>query len=328
MGSSKTAVSDDSDTVSETGVATTDIDTGSEDNKEDDDVDSPPPTESSPYREGEKVLAFHNMSLYEAKVQKAEILLNEWRYFVHYHGWNKNWDEWVGYDRLMKFTEENVQKQKEINEKQKMEMNAKTGRPLRSKPKSSIVVRGRKRKIESVQKEKGMLLLGKHVNIHIPSMLKKQLIDDCESTTHLGKLVKLPRSPNVVEILSEYHDYRLKRDGKTDDSVGEILNGLRGYFDKALPAMLLYKNERQQYEAGISDNVTPSSVYGAEHLLRLFVKLPEILYYANIEEATLSELQQNLVDFLKFLQKNQNSFFHSAYGMGDVLDGPPKKYGK
>lgn len=49
-----------------------------------------------------------------------------------------SWDEWVGYDRLMKFTEENLQKQKEINEKQKMEMNAKTGRSLQNKPKSSI----------------------------------------------------------------------------------------------------------------------------------------------------------------------------------------------
>lgn len=34
-----------------------------------------------------------------------------------------------------------------------------------------------------------MHLFGKHVNIHIPSMLKKQLIDDCESITHLGKVI-------------------------------------------------------------------------------------------------------------------------------------------
>lgn len=76
MGNSKTAVSDDYDTVSETGVATTDFDTGNEeDNREDDDDDvdspSPPPTtEINPYREGEKVLAFHNMCLYEAKVNE------------------------------------------------------------------------------------------------------------------------------------------------------------------------------------------------------------------------------------------------------------------
>jgi mortality factor 4-like protein 1 len=42
------------------------------------------------------------------------------------------------------------------------------------------------------------------------------------------------------------------------------------YFDKALPVMLLYKSERHQYADAIRDNVSPSMVYGAEHLLRLF----------------------------------------------------------
>lgn len=54
------------------------------------------------------------------------------------------------------------------------------------------------------------------------------------------------------------------------DSVGEILNGLRSYFDKALAVILLYKKERQQYNDAVADNVSPSTVYGAEHLLRLF----------------------------------------------------------
>lgn len=54
------------------------------------------------------------------------------------------------------------------------------------------------------------------------------------------------------------------------DVVGEILNGLRCYFDKALPAILLYKKERLQYREGFSDNTSPSTIYGAEHLLRLF----------------------------------------------------------
>lgn len=46
--------------------------------------------------------------------------------------------------------------------------------------------------------------------------------------------------------------------------------GLHDYFNKALPARLLYRNERQQYEEAVKDNVSPSTVYGAEHLLRLF----------------------------------------------------------
>lgn len=44
------------------------------------------------------------------------------------------------------------------------------------------------------------------------------------------------------------------------------------YFDKALPAMLLYQCERRQFEEATADDISPSTVYGAEHLLRLFGK--------------------------------------------------------
>lgn len=60
------------------------------------------------------------------------------------------------------------------------------------------------------------------------------------------------------------HEYRVT------DVVGEILNGLRSYFDKALPSILLYKKEQLQYREVVSDNISPSTIYGAEHLLRLF----------------------------------------------------------
>lgn len=54
------------------------------------------------------------------------------------------------------------------------------------------------------------------------------------------------------------------------DSVEEIMKGLSCYFDKALPVMLLYKNEHQQYQEACPANAFPSAIYGAEHLLRLF----------------------------------------------------------
>lgn len=54
------------------------------------------------------------------------------------------------------------------------------------------------------------------------------------------------------------------------DLIGEILKGLRCYFDIALPVMLLYKKERQQYREAVVDDISPSTIYGAEHLLRLF----------------------------------------------------------
>ncbi|KAK4262347.1 hypothetical protein QN277_027917 [Acacia crassicarpa] len=294
-----------------------------------------PPSNSSLYSEGEKVLAYHGPRIYEAKVQKAEIRKNEWKYFVHYLGWNKNWDEWVGEDRLMKHTEENVLKQQALDKKQGVDKNVKSGRSAQAKAKNSIdakvdkediktnVSKGKKRKNDSGV-EKGSVSVEKLVKIQIPATLKKQLVDDWDFVSQQDKLVKLPRSPTVDEILTKYLEYRSKKDGMVADSIGEILKGIRCYFDKALPMMLLYKKEQKQYNEAVVDNVSPSTIYGAEHLLRLFVKLPELLAYVNIEEETLSHLQQKLLDFLKFLQKNQSTFFLSAYDGTKVSEGKGK----
>ncbi|KAL7231739.1 hypothetical protein ACSBR2_009887 [Camellia fascicularis] len=246
-----------------------------------------------------------------------------------------NWDEWVGMDRLMELTEDNVLKQQALDKKQGVDKNSKSGRSAQTKPKASSeakvdkedtknnVAKGKKRKIDSGV-EKDSASVEKLVKVQIPSTLKKQLVDDWEFITQKDKLVKLPRSPNVDDILTKYLEYRSKKDGKMTDSVGEILNGLRCYFDKALPVILLYKKERQQYHEAVADDVSPSSIYGAEHLLRLFVKLPELLAYVNIEEETLVRLQQKLLDFLKFLQKNQGTFFLSAYDASKVSEGSGK----
>ncbi|KAM0882543.1 hypothetical protein ACQ4PT_032239 [Festuca glaucescens] len=283
------------------------------------------------FTEGERVLAYHGPLLYEAKVQKTENREDEWRYFVHYLGWNKNWDEWVPSDRLLKYTEENIRKQQELTKNQAVDKTIKTGRAAQNNPKGSNdaktnkedtkgVVKGKKRKnqlgnevaiipkLEKERRSSESLLMSQ-----FPLTLKKQLVDDWEFVTQLGKLVKLPRSPTVDDILKKYLEHRIKKDNKISDSYAEITRGLRCYFDKALPAMLLYKKEQKQYKEEIKGDVSPSSVYGAEHLLRLFVKLPELLASVNMEEDALNKLHQKLLDILKFLQKNQVAFFLSAY---------------
>ncbi|KAK2657552.1 hypothetical protein Ddye_010604 [Dipteronia dyeriana] len=294
-----------------------------------------PPSNSSIFSESERVLAYHGPRIYEAKVQKAELRKKEWRYYVHYLGWSKNWDEWVGAERLMKHTEENVMKQKALEKKLGVDKSSKSGRSAQTKQKSSTdakvdkedlksnAAKGKKRKSDSGV-EKDTLSAEKFVKIQIPATLKKQLVDDWEFINQQDKLVKLPRSPTVDEILSKYLQYRSKKDGMMSDSIGEILKGIRCYFDKALPVTLLYKKERQQYLDVVLDNISPSTIYGAEHLLRLFVKLPELLPYVNIEEETLTRLQQKFIDFLKFLQKNHSTFFLSAYDGSKVSDGKAK----
>jgi hypothetical protein len=62
-----------------------------------------------------------------------------------------------------------------------------------------------------------------------------------------------------------------------DAEFEDFVNGLVAYFDKALSHCLLFPSERAQARAALGGGALPSSVYGAEHLLRLFVKLPELL---------------------------------------------------
>ncbi|XP_054747272.1 nuA4 complex subunit EAF3 homolog isoform X2 [Anastrepha obliqua] len=65
--------------------------------------------------EGEKVLCFHGPLIYEAKALKSTVTKDKQiKYYIHYAGWNKNWDEWVPENRVLKYNEANVQRQKEV----------------------------------------------------------------------------------------------------------------------------------------------------------------------------------------------------------------------
>ncbi|XP_057567527.1 male-specific lethal 3 homolog [Hippopotamus amphibius kiboko] len=58
----------------------------------------------------------------------------------------------------------------------------------------------------------------------------------------------------------------------------------------------------------------PSSIYGSQHLLRLFVKLPEILGKMSLSEKNLKALLKHFDLFLRFLAEYRDDFFpESAY---------------
>ncbi|CAK9299643.1 unnamed protein product [Gordionus sp. m RMFG-2023] len=62
----------------------------------------------------ELILCYHGPLLYEAKILKKFQIQNEKKYYIHYSGWNKNWDEWVNEARILKLNPENILKQKEL----------------------------------------------------------------------------------------------------------------------------------------------------------------------------------------------------------------------
>ena len=86
--------------------------------------------------------------------------------------------------------------------------------------------------------------------------------------------------------------------------VRQITNGLKAYFDKTLRPMLLYPEENGQADALLGEGkVLPSAVYGGEHLLRLFVKLPDILPYTEMDEDSLETLTGRLGVILSDLKE-------------------------
>ena len=66
-----------------------------------------------------KVLCYHGPLLYEAKCVKSRKDTKsgnpgDFQYFVHYQGWNKNWDEWVDETRILKASSENFDKKEKL----------------------------------------------------------------------------------------------------------------------------------------------------------------------------------------------------------------------
>ncbi|KAI8809579.1 MRG-domain-containing protein [Cladochytrium replicatum] len=272
------------------------------------------------FEENERVLCFHGPLLYEAKVQKAEYFTNKEdpnengpHYFVHYKGWKQTWDEWVPESRVLKFSDENLKRQSELKDS----MSTKKQRTKEKVAHDSGTDRGRKRQREMAEKEEEFLKRPE-IKLSLPEGLKILLVDDWENVTKNQKLVGLPREPNVDTILDRYLDNMKKkgsRESRADDILNEVVEGLKLYFNRALGNTLLYRFERTQY-ANIRKRFPDkemSEVYGAEHLLRLFVHLPQFIAHTNMDQDAINILKDNFVDFLKYLDANSKSLFLTDY---------------
>ncbi|CAH0492996.1 unnamed protein product [Peronospora farinosa] len=263
------------------------------------------------------------------------------QYYVHYQGWAKKWDEWVRHDRVLEDTPANRALQ--LKAKEDVAEAKKATRSRKKKTRistlrvdaSSALKSPFKRLKRSIENEYETFtgpqepnyedkVLGKQINLHMPFSLKKQLVQDWKNVTQTPpKLVPLPRKPSVSQIIKTYLEFKKSkvRDGEANEvkeykNIQGIMEGVQSYFDRALSSILLYRIERRQYqELGQKqmDGVPLSQIYGAEHLLRLFVRLPILLASSNISSRELLQIQARLNDFLKFMQKNSAVWFVTDY---------------
>ncbi|XP_077173643.1 mortality factor 4-like protein 1 isoform X2 [Paroedura picta] len=166
------------------------------------------------------------------------------------------------------------------------------------------------------------------VKVKIPEELKPWLVDDWDLITRQKQLFYLPAKKNVDSILEDYANYKKSR-GNTDNkeyAVNEVVAGIKEYFNVMLGTQLLYKFERPQYAEILADHpdAPMSQVYGAPHLLRLFVRIGAMLAYTPLDEKSLALLLNYLHDFLKYLAKNSSMLFSAS----DYEVAPPEYHRK
>ncbi|KAK3268386.1 hypothetical protein CYMTET_23111 [Cymbomonas tetramitiformis] len=275
------------------------------------------------FEEGDRVLVPDGKQLYEARILECEKNEGHWEYYVHYQGWNKKWDEWLAAKLVLPDTAETrLRQQQKITELEELEK----GKNKDKVSKNTEVKKDKKKREHkndeadtSTKRRKTELPMADKdedgeasrdgtsgpIKLVLPAALKKQLVHEWECITREGKLVPLPREPCVNVILEEYVR---SKGARRDKVLQEVVTGVRTYFDKALKPVLLYKVERDQCEQALQDG-TPCEIYGAEHLLRLFVKMPQLLTGYQLEKAAIEALQDHLGDIIRHLQRRQQSYF-------------------
>ncbi|KAA1470984.1 MRG-domain-containing protein [Dentipellis sp. KUC8613] len=289
----------------------------------------------------ERVLCYHGPLIYEAKVLKTETWDAENtklgtvgpHYFVHYKGWKQTWDEWVPPARLLKFTESNLTLQKSLSLAQAAATSAAGGSSGPSKSASGVGGKAGARRKEGGRgtkraREDDDGARRPELRVQVPETLKVLLVDDWESVTKNCELVTLPRSPTVVEILQQFKEHVLAdppphlRDPPV--LLPTVIAGLTVYFDRALGANLLYRFERPQYAeirkryvtgptVKVGEEREMSSVYGAEHLLRMLVSLPQMVATSTMDPESVALLRDYVAELMDFLVQERNRLFQAQY---------------
>ena len=255
-----------------------------------------PKADAFAFSKDQSVLAYHGPLIYQATVLDRvakDALEGNARlrlYLVHYNGWNAHWDEWVAESRVLPDSAANVVLQKErVKEFQRAHK-----RRMINKEAD-----GAKRQ----KAAEDTPLQDVRESLRLPHSMKLKLLEDWERITRERKLVPLPRSPCISELLEEFLQTKAKRSSH-ERLYGEVVDGMRSYFNQALSSLLLYKYERKQFRDLKEEHKAKPlvEIYGVEHLLRLYVKLPELLAQCSMQREHMTVLVSKLIELLKFIQ--------------------------
>eukprot|EP00051_Salpingoeca_urceolata_P017333 m.235295 g.235295 ORF g.235295 m.235295 type:complete len:543 (+) comp18924_c0_seq4:122-1750(+) len=155
------------------------------------------------------------------------------------------------------------------------------------------------------------------LELYMPQAVRVLLASDAQFVNLRKKLLRLPRSPCVADLLSIFQSR--KESGPMADDEVESLTVL---FDLALPYHLLYRMERPQYAKLYSQaGFRPSRVYGIEHLLRFLSICPWFLFAASYPPDELSRLRGQLEALVRMLEQRLQDNETTA---SNYFDAPPQ----
>lgn len=162
-----------------------------------------------------------------------------------------------------------------------------------------------------------------HLRLRIPPKLKQVILNEHVQVTRKGHALPLPRSkyskPLVIDIINEWKQSRIEVKEDSKESLEEISSKLISYFDLSLRHLLLYDREVPLCDQTLADEggKPPSQIYGAEHLVRLLVKLPELVPVTAMTKdqntSLVIELEDALMDLMTMMAEEEvhDRFFSS-----------------
>mmetsp|Transcript_11705 Transcript_11705/g.18142 ORF Transcript_11705/g.18142 Transcript_11705/m.18142 type:complete len:441 (+) Transcript_11705:235-1557(+) len=140
---------------------------------------------------------------------------------------------------------------------------------------------------------------------------------------------QLPATVTVAIFLNHYVKFKRKEASSDEKAAVEeqtarhFADRFAALFDETLPKFLLYEPERPQHNAIEADSklskLKKCELYGCEHLLRFFLRLPTILTQATsaspggIDATSRKEMGKQISELIVLLQKNRHSCFKAKY---------------
>ncbi|QLL34540.1 hypothetical protein HG536_0G04020 [Torulaspora globosa] len=267
-------------------------------------------------------------------------------YFVHYQGWKSTWDEWIGPARILEYNEENLALKRSLVEEARNAKRLQQEQQRRKKASGSSSGAGSRRGRPEAGKGAGKKggnangvagggaaaagggdgALGRQegasqppaprIILHIPVKLKSLLVDDWEFVTKDKKICQLP-SPTmtVQQTLDSYEEAAANRleSPAAQAQLSEYCAGLRLYFERSLPILLLYRLERLQYDEVLKKqkfkDMAFCDIYGPIHLLRLLSVLPELMATTTMDAQGCQLIVKQTESLLEWLVVNMDELF-------------------